>query len=194
MGIPASPAQRPNPPPSSAPARSAGVASAAQPSPRPSPRPSPHQPPHQPPTPPPFRPPPVLEREPASSSGMVAASSGVIEVFGRSNVELEATIASLQASKSDLEERLQRAEHELAELRSVPKARPEQAAFAAVAPAPLVVLPSDAQGAASVPLRFSSIPPALRTGRRKVMRWALTGGLLCVVVAFVAITVLSRAH
>jgi Tfp pilus assembly protein FimV len=127
---------------------------------------------------------------------MVAASSGVVQVPRRSSAEeeLEARVASLQASNSQLESRLQQAERELADLRSAPKGRPEQTAFAGVATAPLVVLPSEALGAAALPLRFSSIPPALRTGRRRALRWAVTMSLMLVVVAFVAITVLSRAH
>jgi hypothetical protein len=124
----------------------------------------------------------------------MAASSGVVQVPRLPSAELEELVASLRVSNAELEARLQRTEGELADLRSAAKGRPEQAAFAAVAPTPMVVLPSETQGAATVALRFSSIPPALRTGRRKAVRWAISGGLLFLVAIFVAITVLSRAH
>jgi hypothetical protein len=97
-------------------------------------------------------------------------------------VPVDTHVAALKAEIVDLKDRLRCAEREIGRLR-------------AAAPAPLVMLPTDASRAAAVPLRFSSIPPALRTsGRKKALKVAVTLGLLLLVAGFVALSVMSRSH
>jgi hypothetical protein len=119
----------------------------------------------------------------------------------------EALAAELRGEKEVLERRLASAEREIRELRSragvdpdsaPPGSRTSAVQVAAYRPtdqALLANVPSAAVRMPSVPLRFSSIPVALRTGRRRALLvWGSLFAILLVVGTFVASTFLSRLH